>query len=441
MELNLEYNANKWAEPFHTGPATFPCLAGGLGSGKSYAALMELIFLALENPGFTYLIARKTMPSLRDTTFKTFLSVCPPELIKKTDKTNMVWTLINGAEFIFRGLDDMEKMKSLEIAGGFVDEANEIDRPMFDTLKSRVRQKVNKKEPTMYRFIIALNPGEETEWIPMLYLHEKLPGHELYQSTTIDNLHNLPRNYLQTLESTYTKDMQQRMIWGLFGKVHKGRPVFPQFQRGDYIKPVEFDPTLPLVRGWDFGYNHPVCIFAQIKRKQLRIIGEVLGDQIYLDKFVEQKVMPYQQLLFHTLKLKPLDFCDPRGSDESDKGMTSIQILNSFGIYPVYRRTFIEEGLKVINNFMDTIDEETGEPNYLIHPRCKNLIEGNNGGYHRVAGEDKPNKDNIYDNAQDGKRYLAIHLAQRAKIALLTKQHADQTRTHVSKYTGRRVEV
>ncbi len=78
MNLEIDYEPVKWATPFHESHAEFPCLAGGLGSGKTYAALMELIFLALENPGFTYLIARKTMPSLRDTTFKTGRSLTGP---------------------------------------------------------------------------------------------------------------------------------------------------------------------------------------------------------------------------------------------------------------------------------------------------------------------------------------------------------------------------
>jgi hypothetical protein len=439
VDIRIDYDPNKWAREFHESREEFPCLAGGLGSGKSYAAIKELEALAIENPGFTYLIARKTMPSLRDTTFKTFLQAIHPALIKKTDKTNMVWTLINNSEFIFRGLDDMEKFKSLEIAGGFVDEANEIDRPMFDTLKGRVRQKVNKCEPTMYRFIIALNPGEDTDWIPTLYLHEKPPGHRLFTSTTIDNLHNLPKNYLANLEATYTKDVQQRMIWGLFGRVHKGRPVFPQFQRGGYISPIQFDPESPLIRGWDFGYNHPVCIFAQMKNQQFRVLGEVLGNEIYLPDFIKQKVFPYQQQIFGTLKVRALDFCDPRGSDESDKGQTSVSILVDHGYAPIFRRTKIEEGLKILNQFMDTIDPESGLPNYQIHPRCKNLIEGCNGGYHRIAGEEKPDKDNVYDNAQDAQRYAALHAFQRSRMKSLMNTMNSKA-VYVNKFTGRRVE-
>jgi phage terminase large subunit len=147
--IDLDYVPNKWAEPFHKSTVNNTCLVGGLGSGKSVAGVEELKMLALENPGFTYLIGRKTLPSLRDTTMKTFFSRMEDGLVKRHDKTHNIVKFMNGAEFIFRPLDDMEKMKSLEIAGFFVDEANEISQDMYNTLKSRVRQKIKGKDPTI----------------------------------------------------------------------------------------------------------------------------------------------------------------------------------------------------------------------------------------------------------------------------------------------------
>ena len=439
MEIELLYEPNKWAAPFHSCHTQNCCLVGGLGSGKTVAGVRELQALALENPGFTYLIGRKTMPSLRDTTMKSFFACMEEGIVKKHDKTHSIVTLINNSEIIFRPLDDMEKMKSLEIAGFFVDEANEISLELYNTLKSRVRQKLKGREPTMYRSIIALNPTEEDHWIPQLFLHVKPPNHQMFTSTTLDNLGNLPDGYVDELKRTFTPDMQQRMIYGLFGKVFKGRPVFPQFSRGNFIKAMDYDPTSPLIRGFDFGYNRPAVVWAQMKNKQIRIIAELMGKAIYLADFIKDEVLPYQMSVFGESKCKPLDFCDPRGSDESDKGKTSIQVLNEHGIYPAYRRTWIEEGLKVIKECMDTKDLATGEPNFLIHPRCKVLIDGYRGGYAREDGEEKPRKDDFFDHLQDCARYLIIHAYQRARISvLMNKQEA--IKRYVNPHTGRVVE-
>lgn len=88
---------------------------------------------------------------------------------------------------------------------------------------------------------------------------------------------------------------------------------------------------------------------------------------------------------------------------------------------------------------MDTIDEKTQEPNFLVHPRCKVLIEGYRGGYAREDGEDKPKKDDYYDHLQDCARYLIVHALQRSKIsALMNKQ--SEIRRYISPHTGRIIE-
>lgn len=439
MDIDLNYEPNKWAAPFHSSNVQNCCLVGGLGSGKTVAGVRELQALGLENPGFTYLIGRKTLPSLRDTTMKSFFACMEEGIIQRHDKTHNIVTFVNKSEFIFRPLDDMEKMKSLEIAGFFIDEANEISQDMYNTLKSRVRQKLKGKEPTMYRSVIALNPTEEDHWIPQLFLHVKPPNHQMFTSTTLDNMGNLPDGYIEELKRTFTPDMQQRMIYGLFGKVFKGKPVFPQFGRGNYVKAVEYDPTAPLIRGWDFGYNRPAVVWAQLKNKQIRILAEMMGKEIYLSDFIKDEVIPYEISLFGEKRCKPLDFCDPRGSDESDKGKTSVQILNAHGIFPAYRRTWVEEGLKVIKESMDTLDQQTQEPNFLIHPRCKTLIDGYRGGYAREDGEDKPRKDDFFDHLQDCARYLIIHALQRARISVLMNKQ-DEIRRYTNPHTGRIVE-
>lgn len=438
-DIRVSYEPNKWARPFHSSSNRHTCLAGGLGSGKTVAMVEELKILALENPGFTYLIGRKTLPSLRDTTMKTFFARMEDGLIKRHDKTHNVVTLVNNSQFIFRPLDDMEKMKSLEIGGFGVDEANEIDQDMFNTLKSRVRQKIAGKEPTLYRTIIALNPGEEDHWIPQLFLHIKPKDHEMFTSTTMDNLANLPEGYVEELKNTFSHDVQQRLIYGLFGRVHRGRPVFPQFSRGSYIKAVEYDPKVCIIRGWDFGYNHPCVVWAQMKNRQIRILAELMGKDTYLQDFIKDKVFPFQTQIFGHVEMKPYDFCDPRGSDKSDKGKTSIQILNEHNIYPAYRRTWIPEGIRFIKECMDTVDPDTGDANFLIHPRCKTLIEGYRGGYAREDGKEDPHKDGVFDHLQDAARYLILHAVQRARINLLNPTMQPKN-VYTSKHTGYRRE-
>jgi PBSX family phage terminase large subunit len=448
IDVYSSYHPLPWQIEMHSTHWKHACFAGGKGGGKTRAGIEELVSSALEFPGTRWLIGRKTRPSLMDTTYKEFMQSVPDELIKESKLNPTDVTLVNGSSFIFRPLDEIKKFDSLEIAGFLFDEADENEKKFYDVMKSRVRQVLTiagRKVYPRYRTILILNPCEEDHWIPQLFLHHLPDDSKLFQSSTMDNTENLPPDYLEELKKIYTPEMQQRMIHGMFGKVHKGRPVFPQFARGQFIRGVEYNPEFPIWRGWDFGYNHPSCVWLQFINGQARVLAEKLGKEIYLDDFVkgrglgrEEGVLHYQKELFGE-KVNYKDFCDPHGSDESDKGKTSVDILNEFGIYPLHRRTRIQEGIKAIKGLMDTKEVESGEANFLIHPRCKNLIEGLRGGYHREDGAEDPAKDGYYDHLMDAMRYVLVHLVRRTKFNSMQSVIQAQN-VYVHPITGRRIE-
>lgn len=438
MDLRIEYTPLEWQERVHIGDWSHSALVGGLGSGKTTVALREIQALMIENPGFTYLIGRKTMPSLRDTAMKSFFGLMEPGFIKEHNKTHNDVKAFNESEVIFRGLDDLEKFKSLEIAGFFLNEANEVDKDLYNTLKSRVRQKINGRPPTRYRTIIDLNPTDETHWIPQLFEHEKPSGHQIFYSNSFQNQANLPDGYVEELLRTYTPDMAQRMVWGQFGRVHKGLPVFSQYARdpNQYLRRLEPVVNAPIFVGIDFGFNHPAWVWLQFVDGQARVLAEKLGSKVYLEDFIGE-CQEYATGLWGPWPWGYKYFCDPRGSDESDKGKTSIEILNEAGIHPLFRRTYIEQGLKAMKWLMDT--KTNGEPNFLLHHRCAILHEGLKGGYHRLDGEDSPNKDGYFEHLMDATRYALIHLTRRFK---LNKAQASITnsRVYIDRTTGRRIE-
>lgn len=445
-QIVLDYVPNSWQQKYHGSNARHCLLVGGMGSGKTTSAIYEHITLALEYPGSVWLVGRKTLPSLRDTILKAFLNACPQELIESYNKASLTLKLINGSEFLFRPLDDPEKLKSMEISGFIIEEANEVDDLIYRRLKDRTRQKLKDGSLPRYRSTIIINPTDEDHWIPQLFLFAKPENHEMFVSTTFDNMQNLPDDYVDELQNTYSKDVLQRFLYGQFGKIHKGRPVFPSFSTNSHVMKFEYDPTQPIIRGWDFGYNHPAVVWAQVKNEQIRVLNENMGKKIYLDDFLKGRADPFfegvlnvEERMFGPLA-RYRDFCDPRGSDASDKGKTSIDILNEYGIHPIFRRTWIEEGVQAIKGCLDRINPATGAPNLIIHPRCQVLIDGFRGGYHREELSESPEKDGFYEHPFDALRYIVVHLVLRAKADKLTRTWNKNTNVYVSRHTGRRIE-
>src|SRR5690606_5981562 len=99
---------------------------GGIGSGKTLIGCVTVISWAVLYPG-DYLIARQFMPELIDTTYQTFKSICPPELIvdDQIARRTIVLRAANGgtSRIMFRGLEEPDKHRSLNLSGFYIDES------------------------------------------------------------------------------------------------------------------------------------------------------------------------------------------------------------------------------------------------------------------------------------------------------------------------------
>jgi phage terminase large subunit len=93
-------------------------LVGGAGSGKSVFCSMKVVFRLMMESGHNALVLRKVGADLRDSCWKeirkriTELGVW--HLWSETKQPLRLVYKPNGNEVIFRGLDDAEKIKSIE---------------------------------------------------------------------------------------------------------------------------------------------------------------------------------------------------------------------------------------------------------------------------------------------------------------------------------------
>jgi hypothetical protein len=186
-----------------------------------------------------------------------------------------------------------------------------------------------------------------------------------------------------------------------------GKPVYAAFS-DKHVKETFFDPKFPVWRGWDFGYHRPAVVYAQV-HGGFWLLGEVLGEDMTLDEFLNKLVRPYEYALFGNEKPKFHDAADPAGRQVSDKSeFTSFAILANNGIFPIARKTEIAEGLTIVR-------QRIADQSLAVHPRCRLLIEGFKGGYHYpepTSGTPEPLyplKDGFYDHLHDALRYIAVN--------------------------------
>ena len=145
---------------------------------------------------------------------------------------------------------------------------------------------------------------------------------------------------------------------------------------------------------------------------QLCYHSEVLGENEGIRDFATRVL---RQHAYMYPNAKWLDCCDPAGKQKSDKSEdTSIDILNSLGVYPTYKEgNRIDDGLEILRQRM--LRRNDGKYGMIVHPQCKILRDGFKGGYRYPEKKEgspeneMPLKDGYYDHIQDVARYIATN--------------------------------
>lgn len=204
----------------HQCPYKYVLFGGAMGGGKSYFLCAEAIIQALRYPGNRCVLIRETRTVLLDTTFVTFLKICPPELLIK-GKPNMSpleARFKNGSVIMFKGVDIrkdklLQGLKGSEYGWAGIDEANEIPKKVFDVLKSRLRWVLPDGSTPSYRIRLTSNP--EKCWLKTVFIEQKRKNHVFIQSLTTDN-YDIDSEYIKQLYSAYgeTPELLARYLEG-----------------------------------------------------------------------------------------------------------------------------------------------------------------------------------------------------------------------------------
>jgi hypothetical protein len=230
-----------------------------------------------------------------------------------------------------------------------------------------------------------------------------------------DNL--VGQDWIKQAKKATPSERDWRREYDLDFTISAGEPFFTTFNRAVHVRPCKYDKSLPLLRGWDFGRAHPACVWSQLGRDGvLRVLYSYMGTNINIFKFAPLVV---SETNARFPGAKPItDYGDPAGAQETDKGSSTSVLFLQFGILINHRYSYIEEGLKMIDQKL--LVQEDGSPGILIDPINTDLIDGFAGGYEldsqAIAKTDnvkllsRPKKDGYFDHLMDALRYTFVNL-------------------------------
>jgi hypothetical protein len=335
-----------------------------------------------------------------------------------------------NAEFVFMAVakpQDYENLKSLELTGGFINEAGALDYEVVTTVLSRLGRypapvdAVDPSDPiTRVSLLLDTNPPDEDSWFAQK-MRNTPSGWELWkqpaallkdptaelgyrlnpEGENFDYLGVGPKKYYLDKVSSMTPEQIKVLFCGEFGVTQSGKAVYRRQWDDEYhmtptlLTPI---PNLPLLLGWDWGKGGEACVIAQMTPSgQLRVLEEVLADNIGLEDFARNMVKPVLEKLCpkdpqtgeRTHKI--ISVGDPSGVAShglSDGGRNYFDVLNNsrFGVFSGWfvtkpaKNNHAELRLNSVRYYL-TNQTESGAPSFQLSRSCRRLRKGFNASY------------------------------------------------------------
>lgn len=423
----------------------FKAFMGPKGSAKTSAGCAAGWMRALTRPGSKGLVARNDYNDLKMTTrlrMEEMLARLPKgTLLDRSKEPPETWYVQaipiydeNGnvvddtpSKITFAGLESLGEAGSYEFDWAFLDEASEIkDERTLTAVGGLLRNIplwVEKYGLLPYTVMMAFNPTDTFHWLYTACTgcdHSgrkvKDPYIKLFMPQFRENQRNLPTDYYERMDNM-PEDQRSRLRDGQWGATFEGEAVFSGvFREHLHVKRnlmERYDPTVPLMRFWDFGYRRPYVVWAQTDfRGRLMRLKELMGENLEIGQFI-MNAKAIQKSTFPNHRSKEFyDFGDPAARQKKDTGST-LATLTQNGINLRYVISGIDEGLRTMRAHMSLLIE--GEPAMLYDPDgCPILVRALKGGYHYPpdsAGQEHrmPVKDGYYDHPVDADRYGTVN--------------------------------
>ena len=369
---------------------------GRAGSRKSVFVCQKLLVKACASKRKT-LVVRKFGTTLKDSVFQLFVDTLKKWKLYeycKINLTNFTITLPNESTFLFKGLDDSEKIKSItDITDIWCEEGTELSLDEFTQLDLRLRANVDGLQ-----MFISFNPVSKQNWVFKRWFSEGATRENtMVLHTTYKDNKFLPIEYINSL-------LEQQKTNPTYYKIYALREFCTLDKLVYYNWKVEdFDHTQikgKLLVGLDFGYtNDPTALVASVMTdKKIYIFKEWVDTN---------KTNPQIAQVIKSLGLqKSTIICD---SAEPK----SIQELRQNGVYAA------RESTKGPDSIIHGI-QRLWEYEIIVHPSCTETItEFENYAWQKdkTTGEYINKPIDMFNHCMDALRYSLQCTGQQIKFA------------------------
>ena len=265
--------------------------------------------------------------------------------------SNYTIKLPNGSMFLFKGLDDSEKIKSItDITDIFCEEATELSEDDFTQLDLRLRALEDGLQ-----MLVSFNPVSKVNWVYRKWFADKQKVYEntLILHTTYKDNKWLPASYIKALEEKQRTNYVYYKIYALGEFATLDNLVFTNWKVEEFN---HVDIKGDLLVGLDFGFvNDTSALVASILDEEAK--------KIYVFQTWGAKGKTNQEL---AAVIKSLGFSKSIIiADSAEK--KSIEEIKREGITRIRESTkgkdSIIHGIQKLQNY-----------EIIVHPSCDGII-------------------------------------------------------------------
>lgn len=274
---------------------------GAAGGGKSYLGSCWLVSSCMRFADIRAVVARKTLKSLKGSTWNTIKKVCKEWGLKegvhyKINNLDGILTFWNDSVIIMQEMVDLpsdpnfERFGSSEFTIAFIDEVSEISERAVEVLFSRLRWRTAETFKTA-RMMMSTNPC--ITWVRSRFVQDDegnpitcREGEAYVPFSVFDNPDvQFVQTYVAALNKITDKATRERLLYGNWDFVDSNiMAAYWNFDGQTHLieklSEKVYDPMKPIISGWDFNvapYMSELEFQFNYDKKEIYIIEENLG--------------------------------------------------------------------------------------------------------------------------------------------------------------------
>ena len=375
---------------------------GGAASSKSYSITQKLIIRACREK-ITIAVCRRYGSTLRNSCFSLFKEILAKWKLTsyvKIKETDMSIEFPNGSKIIHLGLDDEQKLLSINNVGCFwIEEAFEVPREIVEQINLRMRAKNANQQ-----IIMSWNPISKNSWI-YDFVEVNPPKDSIKLHFTFKDNPFISQEYIDAMEDMRVRNPAKARVYyyGEYGVDSEGLVI--KNWREEPIDALELAASgLERRAGMDLGFVDKTAIIDSFYDRQNHII--YITNEFYKSGCQLSEIAAALKQMELTKTKLFVDSAEPR----------SIQFFRNEGINAVAcakGKDSVKAGLMFLQDNL-----------LIVSPSCKNFInELENFSYikSKQTGEWTDDTTHEWSHAIDACRYGYSDIYTNKKLKSFSK--------------------